>query len=74
METWLPLVLLLFFVALFVAAFGLWIWALVDCVTREPSTGNDKIVWLLLILFLQFIGAIIYLLVRRPQRIRLLGA
>ena len=46
---------------------------LIDCIQNEPSEGNDKIVWLLVILLLQWIGAVIYFLVRRPQRMRDLG-
>ena len=52
----------------------LWIWMIVECATREKSEGNDKIVWILVIVFTHWIGALIYLLVRRPQRIRELGA
>ena len=47
-----------------------WIWMLVDCATKEPSGNNDKIVWILVILFTHCIGALIYFLVRRPERIR----
>ena len=47
----------------------LWIWMLVDCAMNEPSTDNTKIVWILIILFTHVLGAIIYFLVRRPQRI-----
>ena len=50
-----------------------WIWALVDCIKNEPSQGNDKIIWVLVILLLQWIGALVYVVVRRPQRIRELG-
>ena len=51
----------------------LWIWMLIDCATKEPSTGNDKIVWILVIALTHWIGALIYLLVRRPQRIAQTG-
>ena len=44
---------------------------LVDCLKNEPSEGNDKIVWLLVIVFTKFIGAAIYYFVRRPARMRL---
>jgi hypothetical protein len=66
---------LLFAGALFLglASIVLWIIALVDCLSHEPSEGNDKIVWLLVILFANGIGALIYLLVRRPQRISQYG-
>ena len=52
---------------------GLWIWMLVDCASNEPSEGNDKIVWILIIVFTHWIGALIYLLARRPTRIERYG-
>ena len=45
-----------------------WIWMLVDCATKEPSQGNDKIVWILVIALTHWLGALIYFLIRRPQR------
>jgi uncharacterized membrane protein YfhO len=50
-----------------------WIWTLVDCIKNEPDTGNDKIIWLLVIVLLHSLGALIYLLARRPQRIEMYG-
>ena len=50
-----------------------WIWMLIDCVTKEPSEGNDKLIWVLIIVLTGWIGALIYLLVRRPQRKELVG-
>jgi hypothetical protein len=47
-----------------------WIWMLVDCLTKEPDTGNTKIIWVLVIIFAHWLGALIYLIARRPQRIR----
>ena len=59
--------------AVFIIGFLFWLWALIDCLMKEPNTGNDKIVWLLVLLFLTVLGAIIYVAVRRPLRIRELG-
>jgi hypothetical protein len=50
-----------------------WIWMLVDCAMKEDSKGNDKLIWILVILFTHWIGAAIYFFVRRPQRIREVG-
>jgi len=47
-----------------------WIWMLVDCIRHEPSTGNDRIIWVLVIVFAKVIGAAIYYFVRRPERLR----
>ena len=51
----------------------LWIWMLVDCLMNEPSEGNDKIIWVLVIILTHWIDALIYLLARRPKRIQLYG-
>ncbi len=69
-------VFLLFGVIFFALGIGgtvLWIWMIIDCATREPSEGNDKLIWILIILLTHLLGALIYLLVRRPQRIREFG-
>ena len=50
-----------------------WIWMLVDCATKETSQGNDKLIWILIILFTHFHGAALYFFVRRPNRRRELG-
>ena len=46
-----------------------WIWMLVDCATKESDQGNNKIVWILIILFTHFIGALIYFFTRRLRRV-----
>jgi len=60
----------LLFLVLGVGGTIFWIWTIVDCATKEPSGSNDKIVWILIIVLTHWIGALIYFLVRRPQRIR----
>jgi hypothetical protein len=46
------------------------LWVLLDCVGNEPATGNDKVVWLLMIVLVPWpIGALIYYFFRRPDRI-----
>lgn len=58
-------------VLLLMALGGLvWLYALIDCLTNEPNQGNDRVVWLLVILLANLPGALIYLLIRRPQRLR----
>ncbi len=67
---------LLFFLismALSLLLFVLWIWMLIDCVKYEPSTGNDKIIWVLVIVLLNGIGALLYYFIRRPERIKQTG-
>jgi hypothetical protein len=44
---------------------GLFLWALIDCVQREFKDPTTKIVWILVIIFVGFIGPILYLVVGR---------
>src|SRR5580658_8451147 len=65
-------VLLWFLFVAFMMLLGLaltvfWILALVDVIRRQFSDPNMKIVWVLVILFAQGIGAIIYFVVGRKQ-------
>ncbi len=66
---------LLFLIVLVVGIGGtiFWIWMLIDCATKESPTGNDKIIWVLVIVLTHLIGALIYYFVRRPQRMQLYG-
>jgi Phospholipase_D-nuclease N-terminal len=69
----LPLLMIFFVLPILLLATVFWIWMLVDCATKEPSEGNDKIIWILVIIFTHWIGALIYYLVRRPERKKLFG-
>lgn len=53
-----------------VLAMIFWLWVLVDCLTKEPANGNDKVAWTLFILMVPVIGALTYYFVRRPERIK----
>lgn len=59
--------------AILVALLGtvFWLWMLVDCLTKEPAASNEKILWTLVILLTHLLGALLYYLIRRPERIRL---
>ena len=67
---------------LFVGAFGLlwiggialWIFALVDCIRVQDDSkyrSGTKLIWIIVVALTQVIGAIIYLVIGRPEaRIR----
>lgn len=57
-----------------VGSTALWIWMLIECLTKESSEGNDKLVWAIVIVLTGCLGALLYFFVRRPERIRTLGA
>lgn len=46
-----------------------WIWMLVEAITKEPKEGDDRLIWVLVVVFTHVIGALIYFIVRRPERI-----
>lgn len=47
----------------------LWIWAIVDIVNSRFREDSTKIIWILLVIFLPFLGTILYYFVGREQRI-----
>jgi hypothetical protein len=67
------LILFLFSLAFTVLYFVFWIWMLIDCLKYEPSEGNDKVIWAIVIILLQALGALLYYIVRRPERIKQTG-
>lgn len=48
--------------------FVFWVWMLIDCLINEPSDGNDKLIWVLILIFTNLVGALIYFFVQRPRR------
>jgi hypothetical protein len=55
------------------AAFGFWVWALVDVLTKETDDNNQRLIWGLVVGFTYVVGAIIYVAVRRSERLKTLG-
>jgi hypothetical protein len=45
-----------------------WLWMLIDAITNRSIQGTEKIVWVLVILFTHFLGALIYFFVARGGR------
>ncbi len=52
--------------ALLVTVF--WIWMLIDAITNRGLTDIEKLIWVLVILFIHFIGALLYLFIGRSKR------
>ena len=40
--------------------FAFWIWMIIDCAKRDFKKELDKVVWILVIVFLSVLGAAIY--------------
>lgn len=46
----------------------LWIWALVDIINGRFRDDTTKIVWCLVVIFIPFIGTILYYIIGREQK------
>ncbi len=57
-------IIVLFAIVLGIASFIIWVWALIDCLTSKITT-QEKLLWVVVILLLNLIGAIIYFLFRQ---------
>jgi hypothetical protein len=71
-----PFFIIIFYLIFFaIAILGaiFWIWMIIDCATNEPSEGNDKVIWILVVVLASWVGAAIYYFVRRPERIKKFG-
>jgi hypothetical protein len=68
-----PLIVYALFLLGAAAAVAFWVWMIIDCATREPAEGNERLIWILIIVLAHWIGALIYYFVRRPKRIDLYG-
>jgi hypothetical protein len=64
----LPVALILFILSLVVLVNVFWIWMLVDAIQNTGLGEGEKIGWVLAIVFLHFLGAILYFFIGRPKR------
>jgi len=46
----------------------LWLWALID-ILKGNFSGTNKVIWLLLVLFIPFLGMFLYFVIGRKQKI-----
>jgi len=60
--------LVLFLAPLALLAFAFWIWMLVHAISNNGLTDIEKLIWVIVILFTHFIGAVIYFFAGRPKR------
>jgi hypothetical protein len=59
----------LFSLILTIAVFVFWIWMLIDSLQNPRLQGTDKLIWVLVVLFLHVLGAAIYYFIGREQRL-----
>jgi hypothetical protein len=46
------------------------VWMIVECATKEPREGHERLIWIIITVFVPYLGALAYYLIRRPERIR----
>jgi|MudIll2142460700_1097286.scaffolds.fasta_scaffold547290_2 hypothetical protein len=61
------ILLILFVLPLMLASFAFWIWMLIHAIQNKGLTDTEKIIWVLVIALLHFLGALIYFFVGRPK-------
>lgn len=52
--------LILLIATLAILGFAFWIWMIIDCAKRNFQKDIDKVVWIIVIVFLSVLGAAIY--------------
>lgn len=50
-------------IILYILVIAFWVWMIIDCAKRKFRRGWEKIIWLLVVIFGQSLGALIYLIV-----------
>lgn len=60
---------LLVWVLLGILALVLWIWALIDAMQNPALSSNERLIWVLVIVLTNWVGALLYLAVGRSRRI-----
>ncbi|WMW21318.1 PLDc N-terminal domain-containing protein [Methanolobus mangrovi] len=68
-----PFIMFFLFFGIGILGTLFWLWILIDCAMKEPSEGNDKLIWIIVIIFTHLLGALVYFFVRRPKRIEEYG-
>ena len=56
--------MMLFVFPLILFALVFWLWMLIDCI-KSSLKDSDKLIWVLIILFFNFIGALLYLILAK---------
>lgn len=54
-------------IAIGIACGVFWLWMLIDCLKRDFKKDSDKLLWTLVIFFLNFVGALIYYFIVKAE-------
>jgi uncharacterized membrane protein YhaH (DUF805 family) len=47
--------------------FVFWVWMLIHAISNKGLRDTEKIVWVIVIIFLPFLGSLIYFFIGRPK-------
>jgi hypothetical protein len=64
---WIFTIIGVIFIPLLIAFLCFWVWMLVDCL---KSDREDKLIWILVIIFTNIIGAILYFFMARGKAVK----
>jgi hypothetical protein len=67
-EIILILLAMLVVLPLALALFAFWIWMLISAVQNKGLSEGEKIAWVLVIVFVHWLGALLYFFVGHPKR------
>ncbi len=62
------IILILFFLPVALAFMAFWIWMLIHAIQNKGLSDGEKIGWVLAIVFLHFLGALLYFFIGRPKK------
>jgi len=62
------MLMFMIFVPLALALFAFWIWMLISAIQNKGLTDNEKVVWVLVIVLLHWLGALLYFFIGHSKR------
>ena len=62
------LMILVVVIPVALALFAFWIWMLISAVQNKGLSEGEKIAWVLVIVFVHWLGALLYFFVGHPKR------
>lgn len=60
---------LLFVLPILLAIMIFWVWMLVSAIQNKGLTDGEKVGWVLAIVFIHFLGALLYFFIGHPKRL-----
>jgi len=63
------LIILLLFFILPLSYFVLWLYCMIDVIRSKFKTENMKLIWIIILVFVQLIGPILYLILRKNSKL-----